>query len=188
MVSGRLVAESTRARPAVAMAGFALLAMLPDIDVCWSVLGIPDAGLFGHRGLTHTPAFALALGASAAAVISVVGRGRWAGWRFGLVVALVVLSHGVLDALAQDGRGIMTLWPLSSARYHFLWRPIPDAPTGLAFFSRKGMVGLAIELIYFAPLLVRSFWPGAALTRRVRVLAITITTWLSNDSATPLSR
>ena len=59
MVSGRLFAESSRVRPVVfALVCASLLAMLPDVDVFWVGLGVPDVGLGGHRGLTHTPAFA----------------------------------------------------------------------------------------------------------------------------------
>ena len=98
--------------------------------------------------LTHTPVFALALGL----VAGMIARRRgWDAWRAVMAVTLVLGSHGVLDALAQEGRGIMFLWPVTDTRYHFPWRPIPDAPTGLAFFSHKGMQGLTIELIYFLP-------------------------------------
>src|SRR4029453_11647098 len=48
------------------MAGFSALAMLPDADVLPVALGIPDTGLFGHRGLTHTLLFALVVAVAAA--------------------------------------------------------------------------------------------------------------------------
>jgi inner membrane protein len=153
LVSGRLVAESSRVRPVVAVAGPLLLALLPDIDTFWCALGVPDVGLGGHRGITHTPAFALAVGVACGLTAWLFRWGR-SPWRVALVAAVVVLSHCALDALAQEGRGIMALWPFSTERQHFPWRPIPDAPAGLAFFSRKGMVGFFIELIYFAPLTI----------------------------------
>jgi inner membrane protein len=162
MVSGRLVAESSRMRLFFAIAGMVGLAMLPDIDAVWCGLGIRDAGLIGHRGFTHTPAFALLVGAVAGLVAA---RRRWgSGWRVALVVALVVLSHGVLDGLAQDGRGIMVFWPLSRDRYHFPWRPLPDAPTGLAMLSRRGLATLFIEMVYFSPFTVYALSPRPAAT------------------------
>jgi hypothetical protein len=58
----------------------------------------------------------------------------------------------VLDALAQDGRGLLFFWPLSAARYHFLWRPIPDAPMGGEIFTRLGLEHILTEIVYFLPL------------------------------------
>lgn len=128
------------------------LAWLPDIDVLWVLLGAPDDGILGHRGFTHTPLFALAVGAT-------VGLWSWARRRpralvMGLLAALLVASHGLLDASAQDGRGMLFLWPLSDQRFHSPWRPIPDAPLGLEFFTRLGLSHLAIEFVYFLPFTV----------------------------------
>ena len=61
------------------------------------------------------------------------------------MAALLVGSHCMLDAMAQDGRGMLFLWPLSMHRYHFWFRPIPDIPTGLQIFSRLGLRQLLIE-------------------------------------------
>jgi inner membrane protein len=157
LASGRLISTNAAQRGRVLrnMGAAILLAMLPDFDLIPLAFGLPDRGLFGHRGLLHTPLFALAVGAAVFA-----GSRLWRrqplrdALRTALIACLLVASHGVLDALAQQGRGVLFLWPLSSARFHFLWRPIPDAPTGLAFFSGLGMRHLAIELCYFFPLLV----------------------------------
>jgi inner membrane protein len=130
--------------------------MLPDIDVTWVGLGVPDVGLGGHRGLTHTPAFALAMGLVAGLVAR---RLRLDAVRAATAITLVLLSHGLLDGLAQEGRGVMAFWPLSNDRYHFLWRPIPDAPRGLELFSRKGMSGFLTELAYFAPFTIYALTP-----------------------------
>jgi inner membrane protein len=164
MVSGRLSTGSSRARLPVTLVAFSLLAMLPDIDVLWVSLGVPDRGLAGHRGLTHTPAFALTVALLAGGLA--LWRGRPRAWRIAIVTALVLGSHGILDALAQDGRGIMFLWPLLDHRYHFPWRPIPDAPTGLAFFSAKGMYGLGLELLYFLPFTLYALTPRGWIRRR----------------------
>lgn len=174
MVSGRLCSQASRTRIVATLLGFSLLAMLPDFDVVWVSLGVRDQGLFGHRGLTHTPFFALSIGLLAWWLTA--RRGGTGCWRVGLVTALVIGSHGVLDALAQEGRGIMFLWPFLDRRYHFPWRPIPDAPTGLAFLSQKGMHGVGVELLYFLPFTLYALTPRAWLRRkprRVRSLAPT---------------
>jgi inner membrane protein len=83
--------------------------------------------------------------------------------------------------LAQEGRGIMFAWPLTEQRYHFPWRPIPDAPTGLAFFSRKGMLGLALELAYFSPFTLYALLSRAARRpRRPRIPVAVGSTSLSS--------
>ena len=46
----------------------------------------------------------------------------------------------------------MFLWPLSPTLFHLPVQPIPDAPTGLALFSRRGLTHLALELCYFSPM------------------------------------
>jgi inner membrane protein len=139
------------------MAGFSALAMLPDADVVPVSLGIPDVGLFGHRGITHSLLFALAV-ATVAAVMArrMGGRPLYTGF----FVFLAVGSHGALDALTYDSRGVPWLWPLYSAPIVSPWRPIPVAPTGLEFMSARGFGAALVEVIYFLPLLLLSFWPS----------------------------
>jgi inner membrane protein len=144
-----------------------LLALLPDFDLIPLAFGLPDRGLFGHRGVMHTPFFALTVGVATFVALRLWTRRPLRDVvRAALIALMLVGSHGVLDALAQEGRGVLVLWPLSSARFHFIWRPIPDAPTGLAFFSGVGMRHLAVELCYFFPLvayaLSRAWWSQLA--------------------------
>jgi inner membrane protein len=138
------------------MIGFSALAMLPDADVFPLALGLPDVGLFGHRGLTHTLLFALVVAGVAALLAKRAGlRPLYTGF----FVLMVVGSHGPLDALTYDSRGVPLLWPFSAEPIVSPWRPIPVAPTGLAFMSARGLeVGL-VEIIYFLPLLLLSLWP-----------------------------
>jgi inner membrane protein len=138
------------------MAGFAALAMLPDADVVPVALGLPDVGLFGHRGLTHSLLFALATAVVAALLARRLGlRPLYTGF----FVFLAVGSHGPLDALTYDSRGVPLLWPIYAAPIASPWRPIPVAPTGLAFMSARGLEVALVELIYFLPMLVLSLWP-----------------------------
>jgi inner membrane protein len=156
LVSGRRHKEVTGSRSTRALFLFPLLGLLPDIDVAWVNLGVPDVGWAGHRGFTHTPLFAVACGLVAAAWR--VRQDR--PWKaLTLAVTLTVLSHGILDALAQDGRGIMFLWPISELRMHFPWRPIPDAPRGVAILSPGGLAGQLLEFAYFAPFWLYAVWP-----------------------------
>jgi inner membrane protein len=157
VVSGRLHGTWSGRKLLLGLLVFAFLGMLPDFDVILVALGADDRGLLGHRGVSHTPMFALAAGLLAALITWARGQRRPIGR--GLVVALVVCSHCILDALTQDGRGMMFLWPLSADRFHFPWRPIPDAPRGWQFFSAIGLRHFVIELIYFAPFTLYAVWP-----------------------------
>jgi len=159
LASGRLIADSNpRRRVWLVTLAAVVLAMLPDADTALTLLSIPDHGLAGHRGFFHTPCFALLVGAAVALVLRVRGSAR--PIRGAVIATLLVASHGLLDAMAQDGRGIFFLWPFSDQRFHLPWRPIPDAPTGLRFFSRVGMQHLAIELAYFGPVVLTMWAPA----------------------------
>ena len=155
MAAGRLWAGR---RAGWVMAGFAAASMLPDADVIAFALGIPYEAPFGHRGASHSLAFALACGLAAALP---AGRRRWAR---GALVAAVVASHPLLDAMTTGGLGVALWWPASDARIFFPWRPIPVAPIGAAFLSARGLSVLLWELAPSAPLLLYALWP----TRRPR--------------------
>ena len=90
------------------MAACAVAATLPDLDI---LLPIP------HRGPTHSLA---AAGLVFGAALLILGGTRWKADRVRLaaVVALGVLSHTLLDWLGADSsrpRGVMALWPVSTA-------------------------------------------------------------------------
>lgn len=122
--------------------------MLPDIDAIGFLLGIQYDSLFGHRGLTHSIAFALAVGLLVGFVF--VGRQTVPRSRFSLIVyfTLVTLSHPLLDALTNGGRGVALFAPFSNIRYFFPWRPIEVSPIGMRFFSERGLDVLASEIVW----------------------------------------
>ena len=69
-------------------------------------------------------------------------------------------SHGILDAMTYRTRGIPFFWPFDETRIVFPWRPIPPAPTGVEFFSKRGLEVVAVELVYFMPLVIAGIAPG----------------------------
>ncbi|MGE0788378.1 MAG: metal-dependent hydrolase [Sandaracinaceae bacterium] len=142
-------------RPAAAMVGLAALSLLPDADVIGFTLGIPYASTFGHRGASHAILVGLVLGVACAFLV----REPRARWRLGLFATLSIVSHGLLDAMTTGGEGVALLWPLTSDRYFFAWRPIPVAPIGAGMLSARGARVLATEALYFAPLLAYALWP-----------------------------
>jgi inner membrane protein len=123
----------------------AVCSVLPDADVLAFGFGIPYEHVLGHRGLTHSIAFAACL----------AGVATWAASRGGevprgrLVAALFLatLSHGVLDAMTNGGLGVAFFAPFSNERYFFPWRPIAVSPISISrFFSSRAWAILASEI------------------------------------------
>ena len=118
--------------------------MLPDIDVIGFSFGVPYESMIGHRGITHSLAFAVVIGFLVAKSLS-LDVGSWSlgvGW---LWFSAVIASHGILDACTDGGRGIAFFAPFSANRYFFPWRPIEVSPIGVGFFSPRGLRVLASE-------------------------------------------
>jgi membrane-bound metal-dependent hydrolase YbcI (DUF457 family) len=99
------------------------LALLPDIDIVVSRFRTSEDSPIAHRAGFHSIAFAGASGFLATAVAR-SGRRR----RQGVIVALVVGSHGVLDAFGQTAKGVALLWPASSKRLLGPWHVFPSPP------------------------------------------------------------
>jgi len=120
--------------------------ILPDLDVVAFRLGIPYAAEWGHRGFSHSLAFALmvaVLGACLARPLrTTVKRAFW-------FLFFAVASHGVLDAFTNGGLGIAFFWPISTERFFMAWHPIQVAPLSIArFLSQRGLDVLRSELIW----------------------------------------
>ena len=123
------------------------LALLPDIDILVSRFRASEDSRIAHRAAFHSIAFAGASGLLAAAVAQ-SGRRR----RQGMLVALVVGSHGVLDAFGHTTNGVALLWPASSKRLLGPWHVFPNPPANRELFSRRGLGLLGAELLVFTPL------------------------------------
>ncbi len=100
--------------PVLALAGgigVLSLSRVPDVD-----LRLP---FVSHRGVTHTMAFALAVGAALGGAAALLGR--QAGLGDALVpFAAFVGVYGIVAHLAADvvtPSGVPLLWPLSRRRY-----------------------------------------------------------------------
>jgi len=123
--------------------------MLADADVISFHLGIRYGDLLGHRGLTHSLPFALAL-----AVVAAVMVRRSPGVRRSLlslfaVFSAICASHGIIDAMTNGGLGVALLSPFDTTRYFLPWRVIQVAPIGFRYFvSRWGWEALASEMLW----------------------------------------
>jgi inner membrane protein len=127
------------------MAAGAIAAMLPDLDVLAFKLHIAYADTFGHRGATHSIAFAVLVGA-AAMLLARHLRARPS------VVFLFIggstLSHGALDMLTNGGLGVALAWPLSNQRLFLPWRLIEVSPIGMRFLGSRGWQVIQSEMLW----------------------------------------
>ena len=120
--------------------------ILPDADVIGFRLGIPYGHLMGHRGFSHSIAFALLLGLIAMFMARRLGSGRMAAFLF---VFIATVSHALLDALTSGGLGVALLAPFSNERFFFPWRPIMVSPLSLdRFMAGRGLQVLRSELVW----------------------------------------
>jgi inner membrane protein len=167
MAAARLSREQQRTifSPVTAGVIWSGLSLLPDADVFGFRLGVRYEDTWGHRGATHSIAFALGVGL----LVWFVSRlAKLPAARTSLIAIAVVMSHPILDTLTDGGLGCALLWPFSDQRFFAPWTPIPVAPIGRAFLSSEGARVAAIELAAFAPFLLYAIWPGLALLARRR--------------------
>lgn len=122
LLSHPAVAVALRVPRRLAVAA-GILTILPDVHVLGFHFGIPYGSPYGHRGFTHSVAFA----AVASAIAAVALRGDRRAY---MLLFVCAASHGMLDALTNGGRGIAFFWPFSNHRYFFPWRPIRVSPIG----------------------------------------------------------
>lgn len=162
--------------PARLLAFGAVAAMLPDLDVLAFRFGIAYGDPLGHRGFTHSLAFAALLALMATLLARRLRSPRWAA---GLFVFVAAASHGLLDMLTTGGKGVALFWPLAPDRLFFPWQVIRVSPIGLdRFFGPAGAATLLSELSWVwgpsaaAVLLLwlsRRGWAAAAARRQFAV-------------------
>ena len=122
--------------------------VLQDLDVVGFRLGVPYGHVLGHRGLSHSIAFAVFLSACLAWLLPLEAQPARAPrlMLFGFLF-LSALSHGLLDALTSGGLGVAFFAPFDDSRYFFAWRPIRVSPISVSrFFSATGLQVLRSEL------------------------------------------
>ena len=126
----------------------ATCAVLPDADALGFAFGVRYDSMLGHRGLTHSIAFALLVGLAVG--MFAFGKRATGPGKFQLVLyfTLVTLSHPLFDALTNGGRGVALFAPFSTERYFFPLRPIEVSPIGMGFFSERGLEVIASEVIW----------------------------------------
>ena len=130
--------------PRLLLAGVAG-SIVPDLDVIAFRFGIAYGDIAGHRGITHSLAFAAVLGLIALAAARPLQCSRSAAFWF---VTVCTASHGLLDMLTNGGHGIALLWPMTDERYFFPLQVIEVSPIGIRpLLSERGLRVLSSELV-----------------------------------------
>lgn len=131
-------------RPLVA-AGVAA-AVLPDLDVVAFRFGVPYADQLGHRGMSHSLAFALLV-----ALLGALALRRW-GVPMGTSLWFLFVaggSHGLLDMLTTGGLGVALLWPWTAERFFAPVQVIRVSPLAPRYFlTARGLAVLVSELAW----------------------------------------
>ncbi len=125
------------------------LSLMPDADVIGFSFGVKYGDAWGHRGATHSFAFALAVGAFVGLLARRFSASPLRAWA---IASTVLVSHGLLDTMTDGGLGCALFWPFDLTRYFAPWRPIPVAPIGLGFFTPSGLIVSLTELVLFFPI------------------------------------
>ncbi|MCL2103181.1 MAG: metal-dependent hydrolase, partial [Syntrophorhabdaceae bacterium] len=123
-----------------------LCSLLPDLDVITLKMGINYSDALGHRGVSHSIAFAIGLGLFSACIAPLL---RCRAIIAFVVITLVALSHIALDAMTNGGLGVAAFWPLDESRHFLPWRPIRVSPLNpRALWGERGMTVLKTELLW----------------------------------------
>ena len=153
-----------------------LLPVIPDLDVLVArAFGFGYSHPLGHRGFSHSLAFALILGVLGAVVCrrdaSAVPGGVGG---LGFLFAAIASSHGILDALTDGGLGIAFLLPFDDSRYFFPVQPIPVSPIRVSsFLSEWGWAVLRAELLLIWPFAAAAAaWPWLGRRRAAPAAAL----------------
>lgn len=126
----------------------ALCAMIPDADVISFSLGVERGGIFSHRGITHSIAFAFVFGAVVAFFAEKYLKTTISFPKLFVFFSLATLSHPLLDMMTDGGSGVALFAPFSNERFFFPWRPIEVSPIGVRFFSGRGINVVLSEIFW----------------------------------------
>jgi membrane-bound metal-dependent hydrolase YbcI (DUF457 family) len=110
----------------------AFLAISPDLDyICIWLFGFEKNF---HRGFSHSISLPVIIGGLYYLLMSSGNRFRWA-----LVYALAMASHGLLDTLVSVKGGVELLWPVLSHRFTSGLFEYPDM-LGFSYYTPQDIL------------------------------------------------
>jgi len=139
----------------------AFLAVVPDLD---SFSSAAYGSMLGHRGFTHSLAFALWVGLfTASLTFRFLGANFWIS---SLMFFAAMASHGLLDAMTSGGANIPFFWPASDQGYGN-WGPIPLSDLGFQLPDPRRSRALRSELLWiWLPTI--AFMATMTISRRIK--------------------
>ena len=127
-----------------------VLAVLPDADSLLYYFRICYYYTLSHRGFFHSPFLGLIVSFLVMALVfrkEALFSGRRI--RYFSIFFLIWMSHGLLDALTNGGRGVAFFSPFSPERYFLPWTPIQVSPIRIkSFFGPRGWSVLKSEFVW----------------------------------------
>jgi inner membrane protein len=136
--------------------------MVPDVDVIGFRFGIQYGDFWGHRGFTHSLAFAALLAFTVTALAFRQGFPALSRFSICSYLFLATASHGILDAMTDGGLGVAFFAPFDNRRFFLPWTPIRVSPIGVGrFFTARGVAVLQSEILWIwlpAALFAVSVW------------------------------
>lgn len=147
-----------------------IVPIIPDIDSISRSLGISHDHLLSHRGVTHSVLFAFVL---ALLIVEIFFNRKnlkadmpISLWRLRITFFLIIVSHGLLDAMTNGGSGVGFWIPFTNERFFLPWRPIEVSPlSAVRFFTVRGWDIIQSELVWVGlPCMM------ALMLRKVRLL------------------
>jgi len=140
--------------------------VLPDLDVLAFRFGIAYSHAAGHRGISHSLAFALLLGFFALLFARHLNASRRTAFAF---VFVATASHGLLDMLTNGGMGVALLWPLSEERFFFPFQVVEASPLSVRrVFGPRGAAVFLSELLWVWLPAAAVFVAAVLVRRRMR--------------------
>ena len=123
-----------------------LSSAVPDLDAIGFRFGIHYEDFWGHRGFTHSLAFAALLAATVALVLRPIGISRVSLFTY---LFIATASHELLDGMTNGGFGVAFFAPFDNHRYFLPWRPIRVSPIAVSrFFSPRAIAIVRTELLW----------------------------------------
>ena len=143
------------------------------LAVCAVVAALPDADFLlpmQHRGPSHSVGAAAAAGVLAFIGLKLASHKHDASW-LALIMAAAYGTHVLFDWLGADSsepRGLMALWPFSSAFYISDLNVFDsvDRRYGLDGFWKKNAIAGLRELLILVPLVVAAWFARSRRQRR----------------------
>jgi inner membrane protein len=144
-IAARMIGGTERVSARLFVAAI-IASILPDVDAIGFRLGIAYGNALGHRGFSHSIAFALIIGLLGMLLASRLRSGRIAVF---LVLFISIISHDVLDAMTNGGLGTAFFSPFSNERFFLPWQPIQVAPLSIRrFLGTSGWKVLYSEFVW----------------------------------------